>query len=55
MSLLVEPDQMQLPARSKYLLLDPKALAGFKQAPRVEPLARLPYGTLYRNLDAGCQ
>jgi hypothetical protein len=41
--------------RSRYLLLDPRALEDFARAPRLEPLARLPYGTLYRNLDAACR
>jgi hypothetical protein len=55
LSVAHEPDQLTLPVRSRYLLLDPPALADFARPPRAEPLAQLPYGTLYRNLDAVCR
>jgi hypothetical protein len=55
LSVVREAEQLRLPVRSKYLLLDERALSQFARPPRVEPLASLPYGTLYRNLDAGCR
>jgi hypothetical protein len=55
LSVVREPDQLTLPMRSRYALLDERALADFARAPRIEPLARLPYGMLYRNLDAECR
>jgi hypothetical protein len=54
LSVVREPDGLTLPARSRYLLLDDKAWADFPRPPRAERLAQLPYGTLYRNLDAAC-
>lgn len=54
-SVVREPEVMQLPAKSRYLLLDDRALAVFAQPPRTQPLATLPYGTLYLNLDAECR
>jgi hypothetical protein len=53
-SVLREPDQMLHPPYSRYLLVDESTLASFRHRPRVEPLATLPYGTLYLNLEAGC-
>ena len=55
LSVVREPRGLRPPVRSKYLLLDDAAKEAFKQPPRVEPLAQLPYGTLYRNLDAACR
>lgn len=52
-SIVREPDQMETP-RSRYLLIDPAAIADFKRPPRLEPVAVLPYGTLYRNLESPC-
>jgi hypothetical protein len=43
---------MHLPPRSHYLLLD--SLTDFRGSLRLEAMATLPYGTLYRNLDSGC-
>jgi hypothetical protein len=43
-----------VPPRSHYLLLDDSALANFSRPLRVQPLATLPYGTLYKNLESGC-
>ena len=54
LSVVREPNQLTRPLRSRYLLLDPPALADFTRPPRAEPLAQLPYGTVYRNLDARC-
>jgi len=53
-SIVREPDQMQLPPKSHYLLLDDRALAGFARPLHTREIARLPYGTLYVNLEAGC-
>ena len=54
LSVAREPNQLTLPVRSRYLLLDERARADFVRPPRAEPLAQVPYGTLYRNLDAAC-
>jgi len=53
-SVVREADQMPVPPRSHYLLLDHSALTHFRRPLRVEPLATLPYGTLYVNLESGC-
>ncbi len=53
-SVVRESDQMSMPPRSRYLLLDESALAHFQRPVRVQPLATLPYGTLYLNLESGC-
>jgi hypothetical protein len=55
LSVVREPDNLTFPLRSQYLLLDAPTLKALPHAIRVEELATLPYGTLYRNLDAGCQ
>jgi hypothetical protein len=54
-SVVRESDQMPVPPRSRYLLLDESALVHFKRPLRVQPLATLPYGTLYENLESGCR
>jgi hypothetical protein len=54
-SVVRESDQMPVPPRSRYLLLDESALVHFKRPLRVQPLATLPYGTLYVNLESGCR
>jgi hypothetical protein len=53
-SIVREPNQMALPPKSKYLLIDDRAMDDFSAALRLQPLARLPYGTLSLNLDAMC-
>ena len=53
-SVVREPDQMAVPPRSHYLLLDASALEHFQRPLRVQPLATLPYGTLYVNLESDC-
>jgi hypothetical protein len=45
---------MSVPPRSRYLLLDESAMSHFKRPLRVQTLATLPYGTLYLNLESGC-
>jgi len=54
-SVVRESDQMSVPPHSRYLLLDESALVHFKRPLRVQPLATLPYGTLYVNLESGCR
>ena len=53
-SVVRESDQLSMPPRSRYLLLDESALAHFQRPVKVQPLATLPYGTLYLNLESGC-
>jgi hypothetical protein len=53
-SITRETDQMAWPPRSRYVLLDPPALAVIPGPLNARPLASLPYGTLYLNLDARC-
>jgi hypothetical protein len=53
-SVVREPNEMRLPPRSHYLLIDDTALADFNGPLRTTRLVRLPYGTLYLNLDAEC-
>jgi hypothetical protein len=53
-SVVREPDQLKLPPRSRYLLLDAPALADFRAPIRIQALTTLPYGTLYLNLDSEC-
>jgi hypothetical protein len=49
-----EPNEMTQPPRSHFLLLDNAARADFRLPIHVQPLATLPYGTLYLNLDSHC-
>jgi hypothetical protein len=53
-SVVREPDQVAVPPRSRYLLLDAPAMKHFQRPLHVRPLATLPYGTLYLNLESGC-
>lgn len=55
LSVVREPNEMRLPPHSHYLLLDEAARADFSGPIHVQPLATLPYGTLYLNLDSGCR
>jgi len=55
LSVVREPDQLHLPPRSRYLLLDEPARAAMEASLHLDAIASLPYGTLYRNLDAACQ
>jgi hypothetical protein len=54
LSVVREPDRVVMPPRSRYLLLDAPSLTEFTAPLNVKPLATLPYGTLYENLDARC-
>jgi hypothetical protein len=53
-SVVRESDQMSVPPRSHYLLLDDSALRQFRRPLQLQPLATFPYGTLYLNLESGC-
>lgn len=55
LSVVREPDQVAMPPRSRYLLLDAPSLTEFTAPLHVKTLAMLPYGTLYENLDARCE
>ena len=55
LSIVREPNEMKLPLRSRFLLLDEPARADFTVPIHVQPLVTLPYGTLYLNLDSGCR
>jgi hypothetical protein len=54
-SVVREPNEMRLPPQSHYLLLDEAARADFTGPLRLQPLVTLAYGTLYVNLESGCQ
>jgi hypothetical protein len=53
-SVVREADEMPVPPRSRYLLLDDSAFTHFRRPLHVQPLATLPYGTLCLNLESGC-
>lgn len=54
LSVVREGDILPLPPHSQYLLIDQRTRAEFRRPVRLETLATLPYGTLYRNLESGC-
>ena len=54
-SVVRKPELMTLPPRSHYLLLDELVRAAFTGPLNLEPIATLPYGTLYVNRDSGCR
>jgi hypothetical protein len=54
LSVVREADQLPLPPKSQYLLLDQPSLSELRRPLQLERLATLPYGTLYRNLEARC-
>jgi hypothetical protein len=54
-SAIRETEQLPLPPRSHYLLLDASSLANIKGPLHLEPKATLPYGTLFVNRDSGCE
>ena len=54
LSVVREPDLLALPPKSRYLLLDSPSRDALKRPIRMEELATLPYGTLYRNLESAC-
>jgi hypothetical protein len=53
-SFFTQFDNLTLPLRSHYLLLDDDLYTVWHDQLRVEQLAATPLGTLYRNLDARC-
>ena len=54
LSVLQKPELLRIPPRSYYMLLDDAVRAAFPVPPDLEPIATLPYGTLYVNRDARC-
>jgi hypothetical protein len=54
LSVVRKPERMTLPPKSRYLLLDEEVRAAFTGPLNLEPVASLPYGTLYVNRDARC-
>jgi hypothetical protein len=55
LSVVRRPEQMTLPPRSHYMLLDALAYASFTRPLKLDPLATLPYGTLFVNRESGCE
>jgi hypothetical protein len=55
LSVVRKPEQMTLPPRSRYMLLDEDVRAAFTGPLHLDPVATLPYGTLYVNRDARCE
>ena len=54
LSVVRKPELMTLPPRSRYVLLDEPVKAAFTRPLDLEPVATLPYGTLYVNRGSGC-
>ena len=54
LSVVRKPELMTLPPRSHYVLLDEPVKAAFTRPLDLEPVATLPYGTLYLNRGSGC-
>ena len=54
LSIVREADNLALPPRSRYLLLDERARSELRGPVRMQPLADFPFGTLYLNLEAQC-
>ena len=54
LSVVQKPELLRIPPRSYYMLLDDAIRAAFPVPPDLEPIATLPYGTLYVNRDARC-
>jgi hypothetical protein len=54
LSVVRKPELMTLPPRSHYLLLDAPVRAAFTSPLQLEPVATLPYGTVYINRESGC-
>jgi hypothetical protein len=46
---------LQMPLRSKFLLLDPEAYQGLAGRANIQLLETLPIGDLYYNLESGCE
>jgi hypothetical protein len=55
LSVVREADQLELPPRSRYLLLDAVAMREMARPLRTRELARFAFGTLYLNLESGCE
>jgi len=54
LSVVQKPELLRIPPRSHYMLLDDDLRAAFPVPPDLEPIATLPYGTLYVNRGARC-
>jgi hypothetical protein len=54
LSVVRKPELMMLPPRSHFMLLDEPVHAAFVRPIDLRPVATLPYGTLYVNLESGC-
>jgi hypothetical protein len=54
LSVVRKPELMTLPPRSHYMLLDDAVRAAFTRPIDLDPVATLPYGTLYVNRESGC-
>ena len=55
LSVLQKPELMSLPPRSRYILLDEPLRALLAGRLNLDPVATLPYGTLFVNRDAKCE
>lgn len=55
LSVVRKPENMTRPPQSRYLLLDEDVRAAFTRPLHLDPIATLPYGTLYLNRDATCE
>jgi hypothetical protein len=55
LSVLRKPELMSLPPRSRYIFLDEPWRAVLAGHLNLDPVATLPYGTLYVNRDAKCE
>jgi hypothetical protein len=55
LSVVRKPENMRLPPRSRYLLLDEPVRSAFTGPLNLDAVATLPYGTLYVNRDSRCQ
>ena len=54
LSVVRKPELLRIPPRSHYMLLDDALRAAFPVPPDLEPIATVPYGTLYVNRGARC-
>ena len=55
LSVVQKPERIPHAPRSRYLLLDDGMRAAFDHPLHIDPIASLPYGTLYVNRDADCR
>lgn len=55
LSVVRKPEQLPGPPRSRYLLLDDPVRSAFTYPLHMDPVASLPYGTLFLNRDSHCE